>query len=248
MRWLIPDRDRNGIAIVVAILLLSCTVPAFAQESGAATQRDISSAFPKPVAPNASDSSRPALEHRSARYHLCPSDVISVEFPLTPEFNQSVNIQPDGFASLSGAGAVLLEGLTPEQAVSAIQAAYAKILHEPIVTVELKDFNKPYFMVSGRFTKAANSIYAATPPPRRRSRWPADFRIRRSIRKFCSSAARQRLVRGENAVDVKRFLQGHDVSEDPEIRPGDLLFVPQNLISKIKKFIPTSGMGAYYQN
>jgi hypothetical protein len=37
------------------------------------------------------------------------------------------------------------------------------------------------------------------------------------------------------------------VSEDPQVRPGDMLFVPQNFISKIKKFIPSSGMGAYYQ-
>ena len=44
---------------------------------------------------------------------------------------------------------------------------------------------------------------------------------------------------------MKQILQGHDVNEDPEIRPGDLLFVPQNLISKIKKFIPNYGMGAY---
>jgi polysaccharide biosynthesis/export protein PslD len=47
-------------------------------------------------------------------------------------------------------------------------------------------------------------------------------------------------------LDLKHILQGHDVREDVEIRPGDMLFVPQNLISKIKKFIPNSSFGGYY--
>ena len=65
-----------------------------------------------------------------------------------------MNIQPDGFASLSGAGDVHLEGLTTEQAVARDSSRLREILHEPIVTVELKDFNKPYFIVSGQVHKA----------------------------------------------------------------------------------------------
>jgi hypothetical protein len=33
-------------------------------------------------------------------------------------------------------------------------------------------------------------------------------------------------------------LRGHDFEEDAEVRPGDMLFVPQNLLSKLKRFIP----------
>jgi hypothetical protein len=31
------------------------------------------------------------------------------------------------------------------------------------------------------------------------------------------------------------------------LRPGDQLFVPKNALSKIKPFIPNSGVGAYGQ-
>jgi hypothetical protein len=48
-------------------------------------------------------------------------------------------------------------------------------------------------------------------------------------------------------LNLKRIMQGHDVNEDPEIRAGDMLVVPQNLISKVKKFIPSTGVGTYYQ-
>jgi len=95
----------------------------------------------------------PAAAHRDDRYRLCASDVISLTFPLTPEFDQTVSVQPDGFVSLAGASNVHLEGMTTEESAVAIRAAYAKILHDPIVTVELKDFNKPYFVVSGQVNR-----------------------------------------------------------------------------------------------
>lgn len=239
--------NRCIVRLLIAIpFILVHSLPAVAQSNGD-LEKNAASYVATPPAVNSSDASRPALERRGGRYQLCASDSIAVTFPLTPEFSQTVNIQPDGFASLSGAGDVRLEGLTTGQAVTAIEAAYAKILHNPIVTVELKDFNKPYFTVSGQVHK------------------PGKFDLRGYTTAteavaiaggFNESAKHSQvlLFRRKNddwyevrPLDLKRILQGHGVSEDAEIRPGDMLFVPQNFISKIKKFIPSSGMGAYYQ-
>lgn len=195
---------------------------------------------------NIHDADDPVLQQRNARYRLCASDAITLTFPLTPEFNQTVNIQPDGFASLAGAGDVHLEGLTTQESVPAVQAAYSKILHDPLVTIELKDFNKPYFIVGGQVSK------------------PGKFDLRGYTTAteavamaggFNESAKHSQVLlfrRVNNnwlevqTLDLKHILQGHDVREDVEIRPGDMLFVPQNLISKIKKFIPNSSFGGYY--
>jgi polysaccharide export outer membrane protein len=192
------------------------------------------------------DDDNPALQRRNARYRLCASDAVTLTFALTPEFNQTVNVQPDGFVSLVGAGDVHLEGLTTQESVLAVQAAYSKILHDPLVTIELKDFNKPYFIVGGQVSK------------------PGKFDLRGYTTAteavamaggFNESAKHSQvlLFRRQNdnwtkvtSLDLKHILQGHDVNEDPEIRPGDMLFVPQNLISKIKKFIPNSSFGGYY--
>jgi polysaccharide export outer membrane protein len=238
--------QRGASLLITAVLLIIYCNPAMAQKNGN-LQRDAVSPFSKPLTVDATDSSRPTLERRGARYQLCASDVISITFPLTPEFNQTVNIQPDGFASLSGAGDVRLEGLTTEQSVTAIRTAYAKILHDPIVTVELKDFNKPYFIVSGQVHKAGKFDLRG---------YTTATEAVAIAGGFNESAKHSQvlLFRRKNddwyevkPLDLKRILQGHDVSEDPEVRPGDMLFVPQNFISKIKKFIPSSGMGAYYQ-
>jgi polysaccharide biosynthesis/export protein len=187
------------------------------------------------------------IQHRDKRYRLAPSDVIALTFPLTPEFDQTINIEPDGFASLAGVGGIRLAGLTTDESVAAIQTAYTNILHDPIVTIELKDFNKPYFIVGGEVGR------------------PGKYDLRGETRATeaiaiaggfndASKHSQVLLFRKVNAdwyevkpLDLKRILQGHDVNEDPEMQPGDLLYVPQNTLSKVKKFIPTSGIGTYYQ-
>jgi len=193
------------------------------------------------------DADRPTLQQRYARYRLCTSDVVSLTFVRTPEFNQTLTIQPDGSATLVGVGDVRLEGLSTQDAVEAIQKAYAKILRNPLITIELKDFNKPYFVVGGQVQK------------------PGKYDLRGSTFAteaiataggFNDSAKHSQvlLFRRVNdnwyevkSLDLKRILRGHNVSEDVEIRPGDMLYVPQNFISKVRKLIPSTGVGTYYQ-
>jgi hypothetical protein len=42
------------------------------------------------------------------------------------------------------------------------------------------------------------------------------------------------------------MFNSRDLREDPELQPGDMLFVPKNALSKIKPFLPTTTAGAYY--
>jgi len=187
------------------------------------------------------------IQHRNARYRLSASDVIALTFPLTPEFDQTINIEPDGFASLAGTEDVHLAGLTIDECVAVIQTAYAGILHDPLVTIELKDFNKPYFTVGGEVSH------------------PGRYDLRGNVRAteaiamaggFNDSSKHSQvlLFRQVNndwyevePLNLKRILQGRGINEDVEIRAGDMLYVPQNILSKIKKFIPSSAIGSYYQ-
>ena len=188
----------------------------------------------------------PILQRRGERYRLFPSDQIAITFPLTPEFNQTITIEPDGYASLTGAGDVLLAGLTTEQAVVTIKAAYAQVLRDPIINVELKDFNKPFFVVTGQVNH----------PGRFDLRGPTSATEAVAIAGGMNPAAKpsQALLfrRTEKSqyevtrVNLKAIFSGKQ-HEDTQLRPGDMLYVPKNAISKIERFIPSSGFGAYYQ-
>jgi polysaccharide export outer membrane protein len=45
-------------------------------------------------------------------------------------------------------------------------------------------------------------------------------------------------------LDLKSVLNGR-FEEDVHLRPGDMLFVPQNKMSKIRPFIPVWNLGTY---
>ena len=151
---------------------------------------------------------------------MCASDTITVTFPYTPEFDQTINVQPDGFASLTGAADIHLEGLTTEEASAVIRAAYSRVLHDPVVTVELKDFNKPYFTVSGQVNK------------------PGKYDLRGNTTAteaiavaggFNDSAKHSEVLLFRRVNDdwfevkpmnLKRILHGRNMSEDAEIHPA----------------------------
>ncbi len=47
-------------------------------------------------------------------------------------------------------------------------------------------------------------------------------------------------------IDAKRILQAKNIQEDLHLRPGDMIFVPQNAYSKIQPYIPKPYLGWYF--
>jgi polysaccharide export outer membrane protein len=178
---------------------------------------------------------------------LCKSDVFDLDFPFTPEFNQTaVTVQPDGYVTLHGVGDLHVEGQTVPEATQALRTAYAKILHDPVITIALKDFNKPYFIVGGEVGKpgkfdlrgdtTVTQAVAIAGGFNENSKHSQVLLFRRASNDWVE-------VR---KLNVKRMLQTANLSEDPNLRPGDMLFVPKNAVSKIKRLIPASALGMYY--
>jgi len=235
------------LAWLLAGLLHCCAPIAVAQTSPSPNQESGIAGAPNAHVKSANDADRPAFQQRYPRYRLCTSDVISLDFVRTPEFDQTLTIQPDGMATLAGVGDVHLEGLSTQEAVEAIRKAYAKILRDPLISLELKDFNKPYFVVAGQVHK------------------PGKYDLRgdtfateaiATAGGFNDSAKHSQVLLFRRvddnwyevkSLDLKRILRGRNVNEDVEIRPGDMLYVPQSFISKVKKLIPSTGVGTYYQ-
>ena len=184
--------------------------------------------------------SGPTLEQRHPRYVLQRQDVLLVSFPLSAELNQTVMIQPDGYISLQNAGGVYAQGLTAPELADAIKKAYAGILHDPIVNIDVQDFQKPYFTVSGQVGKpgqydlrsdisVAEAIAVAggmTMPTAKTQ----VFLFHRTSKDWME-------VRKVNLHDV---LNGKNINEDAMVSPGDMIYVPEKFIAKFKKYVPYS--------
>ena len=90
---------------------------------------------------------------RHPLYRLTKSDTVDVNFTFSPDFNQTLTVQPDGFVALKGAGTLFRGRTHGPQMQQAVAEAYRGFLHEPEITVTLKDFDKPYFLASGEVAR-----------------------------------------------------------------------------------------------
>src|SRR5437016_3580922 len=79
---------------------------------------------------------------RYPRYELRADDVLDISFEFTPEFNQTVTVQPDGYITLRGVGDRYVAGMTVPEITETIRTAYGKILNNPAIAIVLKDFDK----------------------------------------------------------------------------------------------------------
>lgn len=180
----------------------------------------------------------PWFSERHPRYQVKPSDVFDVSFEYTPEFNQTVTVQPDGFVTMRSIGDVEVVGKTVEQITETIRARYEKLLNHPQVSVVLKDFQKPYFVADGQVghpgkyelrddTTVSQAIAMAGGllPSAKHSQVVLYRRVS------------DKWMQG-TLVDVKKMEKSHDLTEDAHLQPGDMVFVPKNGISKAMPFLP----------
>jgi polysaccharide export outer membrane protein len=226
-----------GILLLSAVPLLAAQDPNVVPVASKAVSSDTTS----------SSTAAPQLQQRDSRYHLAAGDTFDVGFELSPEFNQTVTIQPDGFVTLKAVGDLKVMGQTVPELTQTLRTAYGKILNDPLVVVVLKDFEKPYFIADGQVGH----------PGKYDMRGVVTLTEAVAIAGGFTEAAKHSQVLLFRRVDdqwlsakifnVKAMRRKGDLHEDPTLKPGDMLVVPKNMLSKIKPFIPNAGLGAYTQ-
>ena len=199
-----------------------------------------------PRTPSQDAQERPELHRRNPRYQLCKDDVLQLNFALTPEFNQTVTVQPDGYITLLAVGDLHVEGQTVPDVTESIRAAYAKTLHNPIIAVRLTDFEKPYFIAGGEvghpgkfelrgdttLTQAVAIAGGFTESSKHSQVWL----FRRVSNDWVET----------KQFNLKKMFKNGNLREDAHLRPGDMLYVPRNTYSKVKRFIPVATLGTYF--
>jgi polysaccharide biosynthesis/export protein len=197
-----------------------------------------------------SQNSAPVLEERHPRYILQREDVLLLTFPLTPELNQTVTVQPDGYINLQNAGSVYAQGLTAPELIVAVKKAYTGTLHDPIIDVDIQDFQKPSFTVSGQVGKPGQYELRADITVAEAIAIAGGMTMptaKTQVFLFHRVSKDQVEVRKVNLKDV---LNGKNVNEDAMMQSGDMIYVPEKFISNFRKYVPyTVGAiaGSYLQ-
>jgi polysaccharide export outer membrane protein len=232
----------KNLFLAIVALLAAIPIPSFGQGTSASSVHSDSSTFVSVGTVGAV----PEFHARDPRYKLRKGDSFDLDFHFSPEFNQTLVVGPDGFVTLRGAGSPRVEGQTIPELTETVKAAYATILHDPVISVGLKDFDKPYFIASGELAK----------PGKYDLRGPLTVTEAVAIAGgFTENAKHSQVVLFRptpngvfeaKLLNVKKLLASRNLSEDVLLEPGDMVYVPQSAFSKFRRYIPTASMGAFY--
>jgi polysaccharide export outer membrane protein len=183
-------------------------------------------------------------EH-NPRYRIQPTDVLELHYRYTPEFDQTVTVQPDGFVTLQIVGDLKLQGLTIDQAKAEILKKAGQRLKDPEITLVLKDFEKPYFVVGGEVGSPGRFEMRGTITALQAIAMAGGFK---NSSKHSQVILFRRVgpdLAKTEILDLKAAMSPSSTEPLADLRSGDMLIVPQNRVSKIERFVKWGNFGMY---
>jgi polysaccharide export outer membrane protein len=240
-------------AFLRMILFWACTpfVPVLLHGQSKPQESQVPKGAAPPTPPagslNTGDATHPKVRQRNPRYRIEPDDSLELTFRYTPEFDQEVTVQPDGFVQLKGLqNDVHIQGLTVPEVIDALKKAYVNVLNDPVISVVLREFEKPYFVAGGQVgkpgkydlrgdTSAAQAIAIAG--------GFVDFAKSKQVllfRRYSDDTVEVKVL------NLKKVLSSKDPQEDLMLEPGDMLYVPKTFMATIDRFLPRTSLGTYF--
>jgi polysaccharide export outer membrane protein len=145
-----------------------------------------------------------------------------------PELSTTVPVRPDGKISTALVADMQAAGLTPQELSNALQTAMTKYIRDPVVSVVVTTFQ-------GAASEQIRIIGEATRPqaiPYRQGMTLLDVMIQVGGLTDFADGNGAVLVRGKEggkqySVRLKDLLKRGDISANVDVRPGDVLIVPQ---------------------
>ena len=214
--------------IVIALLAVSLSLTVFAQGPSAETQAPRLGTFGNDV-----------------RYTLNPGDVLEIQYRYTPEFNQTVSVQPDGYVSLQIGGDLKVGGRDLGQVRNLILAKVGTQLESPELTVILKEFQKPYVVVAGEVVQPGKLEMREKLTAVQAVLMAGGFKDSAKssqilvFRKLNADTAEVR------SLNFKTLTRTRDLENDLTLQAGDMILVPRNRISKLERYVRIASLATF---
>lgn len=230
----------GAIVVLLPLLAIASSATASAQQTAPAPNGLISDRGPL-----SEEGVDPTdwIRWSSGRYRLTPGDVLQLVFSYVPEFDQTISVQPDGYIALRSVRDIYAQGLTVPELQREIVQSYASILRDPVITVVLKEFEKPYFIATGAVARPGKfELRGATTVTQALALAGGMVKSAKSsqivlFRQFSSEYL------SVKTINAKKMYKSRDLSEDVVLRPGDTVYVPTSTLSEIGAFIPRPSLG-----
>ena len=161
-------------------------------------------------------------------YIVGPGDTLNIIVWRNPELSLSVPVRPDGKLSTPLVDELVVQGKTSVEIARDVEKALSKFVRDPIVTVIVTSFVGPYSEQIRVVGEAAKPQFL----PYKQKMTLLDVMIAvGGLTDFAdgNSASIYRASEGDKrySVRIKDLIKRGDISANVEMKPGDVLIIPQ---------------------
>lgn len=186
-------------------------------------------------------SSRPvpaeSVEAAMPSYVIRAGDELEIKFFYNANLNETIKVRPDGRISLQLVHDVPAAGLTPKELVDILTKKYSRHLKDPEISVIVKSFDSrkiyvdgmvrnPGMIIMGGYMNVLQAIASAG--------GLNDGALENQILVIRRSGLKQPLI---ITVDVEKIRSGQDATQNIELQPYDIIFVPKSRIAQVNTWV-----------
>jgi polysaccharide export outer membrane protein len=163
------------------------------------------------------------------RYLIGPLDTVNIIVWRNPELSMTVPVRPDGRISTPLVEDLLALGRSPSELARDIEKALSKYIRDPVVTVLVTGFQGPYseqIRIIGEATRPQAIAY-------RQNMTLLDVMIQVGGLTDFADGNSALLVRGaeqgkQYRVRLHDLIKRGDISANVDVKPGDVIIIPQS--------------------
>jgi polysaccharide biosynthesis/export protein len=162
-------------------------------------------------------------------YVIGPLDTLQITVWRNPDLSVTVPVRPDGKVSVPLVEDLTAIGKNPTQLARDVEKAMSKFIRDPVVTVLVTQFNGPY----GEQIRVVGEAAKPQALPYRQRMTLLDVMIAvGGLTDFAdgNNASVLRTAEGgrQYRVRLKDLIRRGDVSANIEMKPGDVVIIPQS--------------------
>lgn len=170
-------------------------------------------------------------------YLLGPDDIVRIVVEQHPEWSGDFIVGPDGKVVIPGLGGIFAEGLSREEFGVSMEKHLEKYINNPRITVDIVQYASQVIYVLGEVNRPGRYSTMGKKLTLRdiviSAGFPTSYAA--ASRVFIISPSRKDPQR--QVVNLHRILYRGELRRNIALKPGDVVYVPKNLLGIVSNFI-----------
>ena len=172
------------------------------------------------------------------RYTLGPDDVIKITVQKHPEASGTYPVNLEGKIQMDMVGDVDVNGLSKKELEEKIAKLISSYVDNPEVNVAIQEYRSKVYYVIGEVGSPGKFYMRSESIPVREAVVQAGLpTLSAAMRKCRLITPAKNGKTATQSVDLYSVLYGGDLDKNPEMHPGDFLYVPSTVMAKVFRVI-----------